>query len=93
VHYFEIKTLDVEMIDIERSEGVMSHRRFAATPWEVEAERRGEVLRASALAGRSARERGTVSVAMSRGRRWLASLRGSTDAPPAQAGRLNQKRV
>jgi hypothetical protein len=44
VRYFEIKTVDVEMIDIERSEGAMSHRHLAATPWEVEAERRREVL-------------------------------------------------
>jgi hypothetical protein len=72
----------------------MSHCRFAATSWEVEAERRREVLAADALARGPIREEGHTSHAMSRGRRWLGSLRGgSTDAPPAHAGKLNQKRV
>ena len=44
--YFEIKTLDVKRIDIERSEGDMHQDHFAATPFEVEAERRREVLAA-----------------------------------------------
>ena len=32
-------------------------------------------------------------LALARGRRLLTSLRRSTDEPPAQAGKLNQKRV
>ena len=71
----------------------MTDRPIAATPWEVEAERRREVLAADAGPGRSVRRRWTAPLTMSRGRRWLASLRAGTDPAPAQAGRLNQKRV
>jgi hypothetical protein len=68
-------------------------RRIAVTPWEVEAERRQEVLAVDAGPGRSVRRPWPAQLTMSRGLRWLASLRGATDAAPPQAGKLNQKRV
>lgn len=50
--YFQIKTLDVERVDIERSEGDMQHHRIAATSFELEAERRREVIAADRRFGR-----------------------------------------
>ena len=91
--YFEIKTLDVERIDIELSEGAMDDRHFAATPWEVEAERRREVLAADAETARSVAARAVRPPSIARGRRWLASLRGTPAGRVPQAGKLNQKRV
>ena len=64
----------------------MSDRPIAASPWEVEAERRREVIAADAA-------RPPRSTTPSPLGRLLASLRGTADARPAQAGRLNQKRV
>jgi hypothetical protein len=88
VMYFEIKTLDVKRVDIERSEVVMVDGHFAATSLEVEAERRREVLVAEMRVARAPRPR----VAGLRAR-LLTRLRGSQSERPAQAGRLNQKRV
>ena len=72
----------------------MTDRRYAATPWEVEAERRREVIEADAQhpSTRSDPARGLTVVA--RGRRLLQSIQGgSRDEAPPQAGKLNQKRV
>jgi hypothetical protein len=73
----------------------MTDRSFAATPWEVEAERRREVIEADAGAARSSRPATPRDVlAVARGRRLLQSLRREPfDDAPRQAGRLNQKRV
>lgn len=87
--YFEIKTLDVKRIDIERSEGDMHQDHFAATPFEVEAERRREVLAAD-MRGARVGGRGLMTIVRSR---LALSLRGSAPRRPAHAGRLNQKRV
>jgi hypothetical protein len=83
---FEIKRLHIERFDIEREDAIMTDRPIAASPWEVEAERRREVIAADAA--RAPRHEDPSSV-----RRFLASLRGTPDARPGQAGRLNQKRV
>jgi hypothetical protein len=91
--YFEIKRLHIERLDIEGKDLAMTGHPFPATPWEVEAERRREVIESDAMAGRPIREAAPGSLAVSRDRHRLAWLRGSTDAPPAHAGRLNQKRV
>jgi hypothetical protein len=64
----------------------MTDRPIAASPWEVEAERRREVIAADAF-------RPPRSAAPSSVSRILAALRGTPDSRPAQAGRLNQKRV
>ena len=64
----------------------MTDRPIAASPWEIEAERRREVVAADAA-------RPPRSAAPSSLGRFLASLRGSREVRPAQAGRLNQKRV
>jgi hypothetical protein len=64
----------------------MTDRPIAASPWEVEAERRREVIAADAA--RQPRSATPSSLG-----RFLASLRRTPDARPAQAGRLNQKRV
>jgi hypothetical protein len=73
----------------------MTDRRYPVSPWEVEAERRREVIAADAHTDGppSQRDPAREILALARGRRLLASLRGSTDEPPAQAGKLNQKRV
>jgi hypothetical protein len=89
VRYFEIKTLDVERIDIERSEGDMQHGHFAATPFEVEAERRREILAGDMRRAR-VDSRGFLSIVRAR---LAAPLRWSAPRRPAHAGRLNQKRV
>jgi hypothetical protein len=92
--YFEIKRLDVERVDIERSEGAMTDHDYAATPWEVEAERRREVLAGDARDGVVIRRDPAREIlALARGRRLLSRLRSSTEERPAQAGKLNQKRV
>jgi hypothetical protein len=68
---------------------------YAATPWEVEAERRREVIADDARAGGPpsgpAAARDVLGPA--RGRRLVSSLRGSIDRGSGQAGTLNQKRV
>ena len=74
----------------------MTDRRYAATPWEVEAERRREVIEADALAARISRHEDPARdmLAVARGRRLLQSiLRGSADEGQRQPGRLNQNRV
>ena len=73
----------------------MTDRQFAATPWEVEAERRREVIADEArVAGQAAGSDAARDVLTpARGRRLLSSLRGSIDRGSAQAGTLNQKRV
>jgi hypothetical protein len=80
VRYFEIKRVDVERIDIERSEGVVRDSWMAAAPWEVEAERRREVLVADlgAAARRGVSRRGGLRLAIFVGRRVASSLRGSS---------------
>ena len=74
----------------------MTDRRYAATPWEVEAERRREVIEADASGARAASAStpdGSL-LAIARGRRLLQSLRRGTSVDePRQAGTLNQKRV
>ena len=72
----------------------MTDRRYAAAPWEVEAERRRELIEADAqhVWTRSDPARGLTVVA--RGRRLLQSIQGvSRDEASPQAGKLNQKRV
>jgi len=84
------------MIDIEGTEDTMTDRRYAATAWEIEAERRREVIEADVLAARrSPREDPARDMlAQARGRRLLRSiLRGSADEGRHQPGRLNQNRV
>jgi hypothetical protein len=72
----------------------MTDRRYAATPWEVEAERRREVIEADARHPSTTTEPGRESFVVARGRRLLRSIQGgSLDEAPGQAGRLNQKRV
>jgi hypothetical protein len=74
----------------------MTDRRSAATPWEVEAERRREVIEADALAARRSRREDPARdvLALARGRRLIQSiLRGPADEELPQPGRLNQKRV
>jgi hypothetical protein len=72
----------------------MTDRRLAATPWEVEAERRRETIAADARDGRSRRSDAANDVlAPARGRRLLGRLRGSFDHGPSGAGALHQKRV
>jgi hypothetical protein len=65
---------------------MMTDRPIAASPWEVEAERRREVVAADAARPPRSADRSSV-------RRFLASLRGTPDSRRAQPGRLNQKRV
>lgn len=72
----------------------MTDRRFAATPWEVEAERRRETIAADALGDRARRsDAGSEVLATARGRRLLSRLRGSLDDRPTGTGTLHQKRV
>jgi hypothetical protein len=74
----------------------MTDRRTAATPWEVEAERRREVIEGDVLAAHRSRREDPAGdmLAVARGRRLLRSvLRGSADEGRPQPGRLNQKRV
>ncbi len=74
----------------------MTDRPIAASPWEVEAERRREVIGSEVAAARRA-ERSHPSqeiLVVARGRRLLRSLtQGSQGEKGSQAGRLNQKRV
>jgi hypothetical protein len=63
----------------------MSHRHLAATPWEVEAERRREVLGAG-LPRRSRTDAGARFVGL--GRR----VRGLFQSVP-RTGKLDQKRI
>lgn len=74
----------------------MTDRRSAATPWEVEAERRREVIEADARAARRSGQADPASqmLALARGRRLVRSiLRGTADDGARQPGRLNQNRV
>ena len=74
----------------------MTDRSTIASPWEVEAERRREVIASEVAAAREA-ERGDPGhelLVVTRGRRLLRSITiGSQDDDTRQAGRLNQKRV
>lgn len=71
----------------------MTDRQFAATPWEVEAERRREVIAADArdvaLAARPDAADEVLTAA--RGRRLLSSLRGSLGEDPRRTGGLDRK--
>ena len=73
----------------------MTDHDYAATPWEVEAERRREVIAGDAHIEGDAfrRDPAREILALARGRRLVPRLRSSTDERPAQAGKLNQKRV
>jgi hypothetical protein len=94
VKYFEIKRLDVERIDIERSEGTMPDRHLhliAAAPWEVEAERRREMLDADARRFDVSERAGEIESGSDSGRLW-SLLRGSFDRAPA-TGKLDRKHI
>ena len=89
----------MERLDIKREDAIMTDRPIAASPWEVEAERRREVIASDVDA---ARHGGSAHVGAeplaARGSSLLRSLTsGSRDAArdvqPRQAGKLNQKRV
>jgi len=76
----------------------MADRHSAATSWEVEAERRREVIAEAVgwhrMAGVPATEHADEGLTVSRGRRLLRSIqRRSSEDRSRQAGRLNQKRV
>jgi hypothetical protein len=74
----------------------MTDRRTAASPWEVEAERRREVVASEVAAAREGErtDAGDEALGLARGWRLLRSLTpGSPDDRTRQAGRLNQKRV
>lgn len=74
----------------------MTDRPTAASPWEVEAERRREVVASEVAAAREAErtDPGNDLLGLARGRRMLHSLTtGSPADGTRQAGRLNQKRV
>ena len=90
MRYFQIKTLDIEMVDIERWEGEMQHHRIAATSFEVEAERRREVISAGMRAGRSAGRPGLLARFSTRV--GTKPERVGTDRR-VQAGKLDQKRA
>jgi hypothetical protein len=85
VRYFEIKTVDIKRMDIERSEAPMSHRHLAATAWELEAERRREVL-GGEVRRRSGRKPGLRFADLGRRVRGLFP-----SVPPT--GKLDQKRA
>lgn len=79
----------------------MTDRPIAASPWEVDAERRREVIASEVAAARGVErtDPGHGLQVVARGRRLLRSITsGSRDeaareVKPRQAGRLNQKRV
>ena len=79
----------------------MTDRPIAASPWEVEAERRREVIASEVDAARHGGSAyvGSRSMVAARGRRLLPSQTtrsadaAARDVGPRQAGRLNQKRV
>lgn len=76
----------------------MTDRHYAATSWEVEAERRREVIAQAVgshrTAGSPATEHADERLTISRARRLLGSVqRRSPEDRPRQTGRLNQKRV
>ena len=57
----------------------MTDRQLAATPWEVEAERRRETIAADAAVARRDRADAAGEVlTLARGRRLVASLRGAS---------------
>jgi hypothetical protein len=86
MRYLEIKRVDIEMVDIERSEEGAMKRWMAAAPWEVEAERRQEVLHADA-------QRVPRSVRSERSDLLATIRRRLEPAVPEQGRRLDQKRV
>jgi len=55
VRLLDIERLDIKRIDVKRRRHVMRHQPFAATPWEVEAARRREVVEADFGAPRTSR--------------------------------------
>jgi hypothetical protein len=71
----------------------MTDRQFAATPWEVEAERRREVIAADARdVARAARSDAADEVlTAARGRRLLPSLRESLGQGPRRSGGLDHR--
>ena len=74
----------------------MTDRPRAASPWEVEAERRREVIASEVAAARVAERShaGGEILTVAQGRRLLRSITsGSHGEDTRQAGRLNQKRV
>ena len=79
----------------------MTDRLIAASPWEVEAERRREVIASDVGAARHAGSThpGPELLVVARGRRFLRSITSRSrdevarEVQPPQTGRLNQKRV
>lgn len=95
MRYFEIKRVDVERIDIEGSEGVVRDTWMAAAPWEVEAERRREVLVADLGAAnrRGASRRAGLRTAIVAGRRVASSLGRSLSGRAAQPAKFDHERA
>ena len=74
----------------------MTDRPIAASPWEVEAGRRRDVIGSEVAAAREAERShpGHELMVVAQARRLLRSLTsGSQSQSTRQAGRLNQKRV